>query len=96
MKKLFVFFFLYLSSTLMAQELEVALKNGTEAEKAAKAQLERIYEQFQEQIKDWIFTYQVIIAERAIPHSHPVLTLNSRYLKDDLKQLSTFLHEQFH
>ena len=32
-----------------------------------------------------------------VPHSHPVLTLNSRYTDGrDERQLSTFLHEQIH
>ena len=31
-----------------------------------------------------------------IPHSHPVLTLNTRYLDDDTAQLATFVHEQLH
>ena len=31
-----------------------------------------------------------------IPHSHPVLTLSTRHLKDDDLLLSTFLHENLH
>jgi len=34
--------------------------------------------------------------EEWIPHSHPVLTLNSRHLDDDDAQLASLLHEQFH
>jgi hypothetical protein len=37
-----------------------------------------------------------VIDERAIPHSHPVLTLHTRHLQDDELFLSTFVHEQFH
>ena len=36
------------------------------------------------------------IQSRVIPHSHPVLTLNTRYLADDTAQVATFLHEQLH
>ena len=32
----------------------------------------------------------------AIPHSHPVLTLHTRHLRDDDLLLSTYLHEQSH
>lgn len=32
----------------------------------------------------------------AIPYSHPVLTLHTRHLKDDLALLSTFVHEEYH
>lgn len=31
-----------------------------------------------------------------VPHSHPVLTLNSRYADQPYKLLSVFLHEEFH
>ena len=31
-----------------------------------------------------------------LSHSHPVLTLNTRFVDDDRKQLAMFLHEQFH
>lgn len=37
-----------------------------------------------------------MIDERAIPFSHPVLTLHTRHAKDDDLLLSTFIHEQFH
>jgi hypothetical protein len=38
----------------------------------------------------------MVIKERAIPHSHPVLTLNTRNLDSDDQLLSAFLHEQLH
>ncbi|NJM35541.1 MAG: bifunctional phosphoribosylaminoimidazolecarboxamide formyltransferase/IMP cyclohydrolase [Rhodomicrobium sp.] len=38
----------------------------------------------------------VRIQSRVIPHSHPVLTLNTQYVEDDTAQTATFLHEQFH
>lgn len=50
-------------------------------------------------ITKWIFTQEIIIDKDAIPHSHPVLTLHTRYLRDksgELGLLSTFIHEQIH
>ena len=41
------------------------------------------------------FTHEVIIDKGAIPHSHPVLTLNAR-VKDERSILATLTHEQFH
>ena len=43
-----------------------------------------------------IWTRQVQIDRSAIPHSHPVLTLHTRYIEDDTGLLATFLHEQLH
>ena len=75
--------------------LTIELGEGSESEEAARVQLRRLVEQFD--IDRWLFTDEVLIDDSQwIPHSHPVLTLNSRYLDDDLGQLATFLHEQFH
>jgi len=42
-----------------------------------------------------LFTKEVIIEKGVIPHSHPVLTLNTR-AKDKRSLLATLVHEQFH
>ena len=42
-----------------------------------------------------IFTDKVLIEAKVVPHSHPVLTLNTRNT-DPLLILATFVHEQFH
>jgi hypothetical protein len=42
-----------------------------------------------------IFTDRVLIEKGSIPHSHPILTLNTRNL-DPLLIAETFVHEQFH
>jgi hypothetical protein len=41
------------------------------------------------------YTRRVRIAPTGIPHSHPVLTLNS-FVRDEVALLSTYLHEQIH
>jgi hypothetical protein len=37
----------------------------------------------------------VVVDEKSIPHSHPVLTLHTRDLGSDDLLLSTYVHEQF-
>lgn len=44
----------------------------------------------------WLFTREIRIEEGATPHSHPVLTLNTRHLGDDSLLLASFIHEQLH
>lgn len=44
----------------------------------------------------YVYTHEVLIDGDAIPHSHPVLTLHARHLRDDALLLSTFVHEQAH
>lgn len=86
------------SSPLAAQGaqpgLEITFERNSEAERATADQLRRILQKYD--VDQWIYTRRVHIDERAIPHSHPVLTLHTRQRGDDLALLATFLHEQFH
>lgn len=42
-----------------------------------------------------IFTADILVEKGVVPHSHPILTLNTRDV-DPLVILQTFVHEQFH
>lgn len=81
-------------SVISQSKIEITLKNNTAAEAATKAQLERLIKTYD--LSAWTFTNKVEIDEKAIPHSHPVLTLHTRHLKDDDLLLSTYVHEQIH
>lgn len=47
-------------------------------------------------LSPFLYTKTIKIESRVIPHSHPVLTLNSRNAEAPKKLLSVFLHEQLH
>jgi hypothetical protein len=82
-------------STLGASpSVSISLKHGDAKERATQSQLERLLSQYD--LTQWIFTTSVAIDEDAIPHSHPILTLHTRHLRDDDLLLSTFVHEQAH
>lgn len=83
-------------SLLLAQppELQIRLEHGSEAEALTRDQLLRLVREYD--VGRWLFTRTIRIDERQIPHSHPVLTLHTRHLGDDMHLLSTFIHEQFH
>jgi hypothetical protein len=74
--------------------LAISLTHADAKERATQSQLERLLSQYD--LTPWIFTTSVRIDEDAIPHSHPILTLHTRHLKDDDLLLSTFVHEQAH
>lgn len=96
-KTLFIFCItLFLSIATSAQNsIEISLKNNTRDEIQTKEQLQRLLKTYD--LSKWIFTKAVLIDEKtAIPHSHPILTLNTRHIKDDELLLSTFVHEQIH
>ncbi len=76
--------------------VEIELKKGSPEEVQTRDQLQRLLKSHD--MERWIFTRKVVIdgTPRLIPHSHPVLTLSTEYLKDDELLLSTFVHEQLH
>ena len=84
-----------LSGAAAAQRgVSVGTAHDSERENQTRAQLTRLLGAYD--LDDWIFTTSVVIDERAIPHSHPVLTLHTRHNENDLHLLSTFVHEQIH
>jgi hypothetical protein len=76
--------------------LEITLKHNDQREQQTKQQLLRLLSAYD--LSSWIFTRKIIIESgfHVIPHSHPILTLSTRHLKDDELLLSTFVHEQLH
>ncbi|MFZ5824564.1 MAG: hypothetical protein ACOY94_09575 [Bacillota bacterium] len=76
------------------QTWTVSLARGDERERQALDQLARLLQDYD--LAKWAFTRRVHIERGTIPHSHPVLTLNTRHLDRDDLALSTFLHEQVH
>ena len=76
--------------------IEIKLQHGDAAETRTRDQLLRLLRTYD--ASRWIFTRSVVIdsSPKVIPHSHPVLTLSTRHLKDDDLLLSTFLHENLH
>ncbi len=76
-------------------EIALAYEVQKEREQATKKQLNRLLQEYD--LSKWIFTEKVLVDYyTGIPHSHPILTLNTRYVDDDERLLSTFVHEQIH
>jgi hypothetical protein len=73
---------------------DIALKQDSRTERQTRDQLQGLLRTYD--ISQWIFTKSILIDDTATPHSHPVLTLSTRHIKDDELLLSTFIHEQFH
>lgn len=84
------------SQPARAQDLDIQAYEDLklERERAAAAYLEEMLAKHD--LGRWIFTRRIIVEHRAVPHSHPVLTINTRNVGREPAFLSTFLHEQFH
>jgi len=74
--------------------ISIELANNTPNEQRAKEQLEQLLKQYD--LSRWIFTKKIRIDQSVRPHSHPVLTLNTRHNGKDQHVLADFLHEQIH
>lgn len=73
--------------------MSISTHENTEAEKDIKKRLEALLHKHN--LEKYIYTKEVKIHAGMIPHSHPVLTLNTNF-ENDTYLLSTFLHEQMH
>lgn len=47
-------------------------------------------------VDPWVLTRKILIDEEQIPHSHPILTIHTRHIGNEIGLLSTFIHEQLH
>lgn len=70
------------------------LASGSITEQQTRAQFERLLTELP--LDKWMITRSIRIEDGAIPHSHPILTLNARHRNDDALFVATFIHEQMH
>jgi hypothetical protein len=77
-----------------ARVVWIGLANGTEAEATMATQLRAVMRKYDSE--PWILTRRILIDAGQLPHSHPVLTIHTRHIGEELKLLSTFIHEQLH
>lgn len=72
----------------------ITAKNNTTTELATKSLIEGLLHKWD--MSKYFFTNEIIIEDRAMPHSHPVLTINSFPYNDHVMHLMDLLHEQLH
>ncbi len=70
------------------------LATGSVAERAAQQDLRALCAAHPLDL--YTLTRVVRIEQGAVPHSHPILTLNTRYRGEPDRLLATYLHEQMH
>jgi hypothetical protein len=72
----------------------IELVHDSPGEQRAKVQLERLLKEYD--LSRWLFTKKVRIEQFVRPHSHPVLTLNTRSVDSDRRTIANFVHEEIH
>lgn len=95
MKKL-VLMVLLLSIGVSAKtpKLNITLKHNSAGEQKRKEQIEQLAEKYD--LAKYTITRDIVIDQQAMNHSSPVLTQNLRFLDNDDRALSAYVHEQAH
>lgn len=71
--------------------VEITPNKWTAITKQNMLHLAQVYD-----LKPFLFTKKINIQSQVIPHSHPVLTINTRNAENPKKILSVWLHEELH
>ena len=75
-------------------KLNIRLEHNSAGEQKRKEQLERLAQEYD--LSKYTITRDIVIDQTAINHSAPVLTQNLRFLDNDDRALSAYVHEQAH
>jgi len=75
-------------------KLNITLQHNSAGEEKRKEQIERLAAQYD--LAKYTITRDIIIDQQAMNHSSPVLTQNLRFLDNDDRALSAYVHEQAH
>jgi hypothetical protein len=75
-------------------KLNIRLAHGYAEEMKKRQQIERLAEHYD--LSKYTITRDLVIEERAVNHSAPVLTLNLIFLDNDDRALGVYVHEQGH
>src|SRR6476661_1220751 len=75
-------------------KLNITLKHDSAGEQKRKEQIERLAEKYD--LAKYTITRDLVIDQQALNHSSPVLTQNLRFLDNDDRALSAYVHEQAH
>jgi hypothetical protein len=75
-------------------KLNITLQHDSPAEQKRKEQIERLAARYD--LEKYTITRDIVVDQQAINHSAPVLTQNLRFLDNDDRALSAYVHEQAH
>ena len=75
-------------------QLNITLQHSSARERERKEQIERLAAKYD--LKKYTITRDIEIDQTAMNHSAPVLTQNLRFLDNDDRALSAYVHEQGH
>ncbi len=77
-----------------SSSLNITLNSNAPNEQTAMKLLEELFVKYD--LGRYSYTKRIFIKSFSVPHSHPVLTLNTKHIQNPDRFLSTYLHEQIH
>lgn len=80
--------------TRSAKSLVIIQVNGNADTALVKAEIFKLARTYD--LESFLYTRHIVINPRVPVHSHPVLTIDTRFVKDRDKLLSQLLHEELH
>src|SRR6266480_6357957 len=75
-------------------KLNITLKHDSAGEQKRKEQIERLADKYD--LAKYTITRDIVVDQQAMNHSAPILTQNLRFLDNDDRALSAYVHEQAH
>lgn len=78
----------------MTGAVEILLRNDNAGARRMRETLLDVFARYD--LGGWMFTRTIAIDEYDMPHSHPVLTLNTESAHDEVMVMAEFIHEQLH
>jgi hypothetical protein len=77
---------------------QIELASGSGSELRLQRKLSKVLVRYGPRLERWQFTERVILDDKSISHSHPVLTIGARTeaVRTDRGLLAVYLHEQIH
>ena len=90
----FAILMLAVSVPAKTPKLNITLQHNSAGEQKRKEQIERLADKYD--LAKYTITRDIVIDQQAMNHSSPVLTQNLRFLDNDDRALSAYVHEQAH
>jgi hypothetical protein len=75
-------------------KLNITLQHNSPAEQKRKEQIEGLADKYD--LAKYTITRDIVVDQKAMNHSAPILTQNLRFLDNDDRALSAYVHEQAH
>jgi hypothetical protein len=77
---------------------QIELASGSDSEQRLQRRLSKLLARYGPRLGRWQFTDRVVLDDKSISHSHPVLTIGARTkgARTDAGLLAVYLHEQIH